>query len=514
MKNAINRKIVPLATLCFLSLLANAQEDTYVAPSGTMYTHPGSEMAIFGNLINDAQGGVNHTNGGKVYLYSRTGAKAVKDGPSAPAFTDNYNSDGAFVRFYDLVTDNTASATASGTAINTNAGNGALNIEQEARVTNTHTFANGMLWTPRGQWKHAFLHYESAGAYSGATDARHIDGYAAKSGSTNFDFPIGDGTRLRASGIVAPAIGTYKSAYFQKNAQNGTTGISGNNASTGPLNGGIMKVNATEFWDIDGTAASNFKLIALNSVAGYSDWGTSTNFADSDPVFIKITGFDPWENLGINTSPATLTDDGAFVTTTATTPDPNYSAYTWASTSLTLPIEILSFTAQKRGEAVSLQWTTASEEGSSHFDVERSADGRNFTFIGRVNAAGSSTAERTYGLDDLIPAKGMNYYRLKLVDVSGIYEYSTVRSVDFKSKQGIVRNIEPNPTTGRLDVQFSEKVTQGTLVISDITGKTTQRMNVSNVDFLQLELVGTPGMYFVRIIGEGISEPALKIIKM
>lgn len=508
------KKTLALAAFCSLSLWVNAQDDTYVAPSGTLYTHPGAQMAIFANLINDAQGGVNHSGGGTVYLYSRTGAKEVKDGPLASTPTNNYNAGGSYVRFYDFVTDNTASASASGTVINTASGNGAVNIRQEARITNAHTFANGMLWTPRDQWKHAFVHYESAGTYSGQSDVKHIDGYAAKSGSASFDYPIGDGTRLRVSGLVTPADGVYKSAYFQKNAQVGTTGISGNTASTGPLNGGITKVNMTEFWDIDGTAASNFKLTALNSVAGYSDWGTGDNFSGSDPSFITITGFDPWENLGIATSPSALTDDGAFVTTVPTTPDANYSAYTWASTAPELPAEMVSFTAQRQGENVLLKWTTASERGISHFDVEHSINGRTFTKVGNITGAHNATHEINYTFEHQTPAKGMNFYRLKMVEQAGGYEYSVIRSIKYLSKDNQLSAVWPNPTREDLNIRFSSVVNNATAFVQDLTGRVIQQKNFGGTDLLQLELTGETGIYFVKIVIEDADELNVKVVKL
>jgi hypothetical protein len=335
---------------------ANAQiggEDTYVKPDGNWVTHPGAEQAIFGNLINDARGtagtaaaaqtGVNHAGGGKTYFYNHTnGAKAIKDGPLAPAPTSNYNAAGAAVRFYDLFTDNTDAVAnvPSGTVVNTNGGSGAVNVEQEVSITSLHTFVNGKVWTPRTAWRHAFVHYDANGAaYTGAgapnaASILQIDGYASKTGASAFTFPIGDGIYLRNSALSTPASGQYKSAYFAKNApDNGTTGISGNAATTdgaANCNGNIRKVNRTEFWDIDGTAQSQFSLYALNSVAGYSNWGGAINFSTYTAADVVITGFDKWENLQITGTPTAFANDGAFTTTVATTPDPLYSAYTWA----------------------------------------------------------------------------------------------------------------------------------------------------------------------------------------
>jgi Bacterial Ig domain/Secretion system C-terminal sorting domain len=327
-------------------------DEIYVSPTGTLYTFPASEMGIFGNLINDAIGGVNHVNGGDVYFYNHTtGITEIKDGPLSTAPTDNYNAGGSFVRFYNLLTDNTAlSALPSGTYVNKDSGTGDINIRQEARISNMHTFVNGTIWTPRSQWRHAYLHYDTDLAdYTGnvpnngtaAIGSRNfVDGYVAKTGSSTFMFPISDGIYSRFCGISNPSLGTFKAAYFAKNAPDSSTaGISGNPAlpDVAPnMINGLVKVNHTEFWDIDGTANSNYIITALNSVPGYSDWAVAANFLGLDPTQITVTGFDIWEDLGIATPPTALSNDGIFTSTSPVTPDVNYSAFTWANKNLIL----------------------------------------------------------------------------------------------------------------------------------------------------------------------------------
>jgi Secretion system C-terminal sorting domain/Bacterial Ig domain len=353
--------IILLLSICSKALFAQiGTENMYIAPSGSMVTHPGAQVAVFGNIINDAQGGLNHNNGGDVYFYNHSDSiTSIVDGPLSPVFTSNYNAGGAYVRFYNLFTDNNGSnALPSGTLVNANGGNGDINILQETRITNQHTFVNGTLWTPRNNWKHAFVHYDANGASyinnlpnntTTTSNRLMIDGYAAKTGSSSFMFPIGDGIYSRQSGISNPSLGIYKSAYYAKNAPiDGTVGLSGNNAQpdVAPnLGNGIVKVNKSEFWDIDGTASSNYVITALNSIPGYSNWDSAINFAGLDPNKTTITGFDAWQDLGINAMVSALNIDGTFTTTTPVTPDANFSAFTWANKSLTLIVPDINVTS-------------------------------------------------------------------------------------------------------------------------------------------------------------------------
>ena len=96
--------------------------------------------------------------------------------------------------------------------------------------------------------------------------------------------------------------------------------------------------------------------------------------------------------------------------------------YVWASVG-PLPVELLSFTGHEEGQDVRLDWITASESGSSHFVMQRSADLNSFTSIGTVQAAGSSQSTLNYSLLDTEPLEGLAYYRLDQVDLNGVVKH-------------------------------------------------------------------------------------------
>ncbi|MCR5887792.1 FG-GAP-like repeat-containing protein [Hymenobacter sp. J193] len=120
-----------------------------------------------------------------------------------------------------------------------------------------------------------------------------------------------------------------------------------------------------------------------------------------------------------------------------------------------LPVELTEFTATVAGPAlVRLAWATATEQNSQNFEVERSADGRTFTRIGTVPAAGTSTSPRSYELlDAVLPSDAARlYYRLKQVDTDGTFAYSPVRTVTFPHSLTPAftpsLSVFPNPTQG------------------------------------------------------------------
>ena len=84
-----------------------------------------------------------------------------------------------------------------------------------------------------------------------------------------------------------------------------------------------------------------------------------------------------------------------------------------------LPVELTKFTGYNDGDVNVLNWTTASELNSLKFEVEKSLDAINFTYIGERPAAGNSSLPLNYSLVDEHPIVGNNYYRLKMIDMDG-----------------------------------------------------------------------------------------------
>ena len=97
-----------------------------------------------------------------------------------------------------------------------------------------------------------------------------------------------------------------------------------------------------------------------------------------------------------------------------------------------LPVEWLSFEGELAEGEVLLHWSTATETNNAYFEIERSTDGMEFSPIGRVEGALESTTTREYQFRDRNPLPGLNYYRLRQVDLDGQAGFSKILSVENK----------------------------------------------------------------------------------
>lgn len=124
--------------------------------------------------------------------------------------------------------------------------------------------------------------------------------------------------------------------------------------------------------------------------------------------------------------------DGSSRTVTVSTADLN-AWYTVSTSAAPLPVELTRFDARPRKLDAVLTWATASEKNSAYFVVERAADARTWTDVGRVAAAGTTATPREYTLTDAnIGARGTAfYYRLRQVDTDGAVERSALKLVQF-----------------------------------------------------------------------------------
>jgi len=128
------------------------------------------------------------------------------------------------------------------------------------------------------------------------------------------------------------------------------------------------------------------------------------------------------------------------------------------------PVKFLAFTAEQQNSAVALNWSTASEQNSSYFNVERSTDGVNFTSIGKVSAAGNSSVIQSYSLTDngATELTGTIYYRIVEYDINGETTTSAIEAVNTGKGQDV--KIIPNPNSGNFEV-----VVQGEAGALDLT---------------------------------------------
>jgi len=87
-----------------------------------------------------------------------------------------------------------------------------------------------------------------------------------------------------------------------------------------------------------------------------------------------------------------------------------------------LPIELLDFYSENNLNSNIIYWTTASENNSDYFILERSDNGYDWSEISRISASGNSNNLIQYMYVDDSFEGNWNYYRLKQYDLDGIWE--------------------------------------------------------------------------------------------
>lgn len=109
--------------------------------------------------------------------------------------------------------------------------------------------------------------------------------------------------------------------------------------------------------------------------------------------------------------------------------------------STTLPVELVDFNGEPKNNEVYLNWQTASESGSSHFEIQRSHNAKDWEKIGLVHSAGDSQSLINYYFwDRNVPNWDIIYYQLKQIDLNGDFEYSKTIAIRGKIKPIFVRD--------------------------------------------------------------------------
>lgn len=182
-------------------------------------------------------------------------------------------------------------------------------------------------------------------------------------------------------------------------------------------------------------------------------------------------------------------------------------------TSSTLPVRLLFFQASSEGSTIILSWATEKEEAFDYFELERAASDFVFTPIGAIKGAGYDIfSRRDYEYADTQPYVGINYYRLKAVDLDGSFEYFRIVSARHDAEPSV--EIYPNPITGnRLTYRVDFNPAPGDkVVLSDLSGRPVAELIPTSSGINEHIVEGlTPGMYIFHYAGQGFRK-TLKVI--
>ncbi len=142
-----------------------------------------------------------------------------------------------------------------------------------------------------------------------------------------------------------------------------------------------------------------------------------------------------------------------------------------------LPVELTSFAANAINNIVELKWFTATELNNYGFEIERATAYKGnlneWVKVGFVHGSGNSNSPKDYSFTDYEPYVGQSYYRLKMIDIDGTFEYTNEIEVNrqLPSKFFLNQNY-PNPFNPETVISYLLPV-DGlvTLKVYDVLGK-------------------------------------------
>jgi hypothetical protein len=174
----------------------------------------------------------------------------------------------------------------------------------------------------------------------------------------------------------------------------------------------------------------------------------------------------------------------------------------------TLPVKFGIFQARFSGNTTQLNWKVETEENTGGYDIERSADGKNFFVVGSVVAKGAGT----YSFLDATTFANA-FYRIAAKDLDGRRYYSVIIKVNggesstmtkafWRQKDLLVAQHDALTEPALIQVLTAE----GKLVYSVVLNPGSQETIVNTASC-------RPGLMIVRLVSAGPKADVIKLVK-
>jgi hypothetical protein len=332
------------------------------------------------------------------------------------------------------------------------------------------------------------------------------------SGSGSFTFPVGDGTNYTPAVVDFTSAGSF-------------------NGETNDYLGVRLKTTKVTNMNSNNTSYINrsWFIEPHNSASGFT-YTVNLSYTDNDVVGTESEIRPVKLSSGVWQYPGDASfDDGTQLTGTSGSINTSSNVLTWSGlTSFSefggggqggpLPVELLSFNAFCEDDIISFSWSTASEQNSSHFNIEKSSNGLDWRVIGTVLAAGNSTEEIDYSFVDSEKSNKQNYYRLNQVDIDGKNKLYDPIFIDCEGNANQMKTY-PNPSKDGFNIAISDSklVGEASLIIRDAMGKVVLTKTISIAEGMNLFPIAANeienGVYFITIENEYNNTKTIKHVK-
>lgn len=461
------RKIIILALIASLPYHGFSQDT--LKNTGNLQLHPGASVSSFGVFFSET--GSHLINNGNLYLRNNL----VNEEASMSAGTGGLILCGTVLQLlegtqpfntYQLTTNNAAG----------------IQLNNNLSIAGSHTFTSGMISTSATP---NFIIYESGATYTGDNDARHVNGWVRKNGADDFNFPVGDGLFERKIAVSSLSVsGSFTCHYYKPtfNIYN--------------LMSPLVQVKENEYWQLNKISGGTAR-ITLN-------W--DHNKVPMNHVLISdiLAGYysgSNWTSIGGTAS-------GNVLTTGQVTSSPvaNFGYHTLGYTNFPLPVTLTAFTGRRERSTSFLNWSAENESGILFYSVERSFDGVNFEYVGKVLAINNGQFTK-YTYQDPVNINGRVFYRLRIINRDSKVSYS---GVVILSETAFGENLKVvNPVNGQIMLQSDTYAARSDYKyrILTLAGQVIQAgafsINASGAAYIPLKAGYAKGLYHLELTQSG-----------
>ncbi len=261
---------------------------------------------------------------------------------------------------------------------------------------------------------------------------------------------------------------------------------------------GCAKVTCTNSLYVSGATRIESGQLVLNpndTIAYKFVCAGNVDIAQGGGLFLRKDADGITANMAIG---GTLTDHNPAVDSTCAGLSNPYDGIITFYTAA-LPVTLLDFYGRYSSNSVVLSWSTEREINTKYFTIEKSVDGTSFVSLANIAASGNTQSKKAYGYTDNTFLKGINYYRLKMVDADGRFTYSKIIAIAAPAINAIT--VFPNPVKDKLFIRLAGVPAATGITIADAKGTIVKQLHLkAGSTDASVNTMGLPaGVYSISI---------------
>jgi hypothetical protein len=179
------------------------------------------------------------------------------------------------------------------------------------------------------------------------------------------------------------------------------------------------------------------------------------NYLDGELNGLNENTLTVWKSVGLDWANLGRSSNNIAANYVEQTGIDNFSRFTLGRSNSALPLTWNSFNTQCLSGQVRISWKTEQEQNTLSFIIQRSTDGRSWTTIGTLPAAGNSNTAINYSYTDQQSLPGTSYYQIQQKDIDGRFTISPVLSNTCGMPDEL--KVYPNPVLNncRVNIQLA-----------------------------------------------------------